>query len=43
MKIEVFPWVSIEENLEDIKQRQKMSKEDLKKAVEILKGCLEAY
>ena len=43
MKIEVFPWVSIQENLQDIKERQKVSKEDLKKAVEILKGCLEHY
>jgi len=43
LKIEVFPWVSVEENLQDIKERQKVSKEDLKKAVEILKGCLEAY
>ena len=43
MKIEVFPWVSIEENLQDIKERQKISKEDLKKIVEILKGCLETY
>ena len=43
MKIEVFPWVSIEENLQDIKDRQRISKEDLKKAVEILKDCLKAY
>jgi len=43
MKIEVFPWVSVEENLRDIKERQKISKENLQKAVEILKGCLEGY
>lgn len=43
MKIEVFPWVSVEENLQDIKERQRISKEKLEKVVEILKGCLETY
>ena len=43
MKIEVFPWTSVEENLQDIKDRQKISKENLKKVVDILKGCLETY
>ena len=43
MKIEVFPWASVKENLQDIKERQKISREDLKKAVDILKDCLEAY
>ena len=43
MKIEVFPWGSVEENLRDIKERQKISKETLTKVVDILKGCLEAY
>jgi len=43
MKMEVFPWVSIEENLQDIKERQKISKEDLEKTVKILQVCLENY
>jgi len=43
MKIEVFPWVSMEENLRDIKERQKISKEDLEKVAKILQVCLENY
>jgi len=43
MRIEVFPWVSVEENLQDIRERQKISKKDLKKTVEILQACLEQY
>lgn len=43
MKIEVFPWTSTEENLQDIKERQKISKEDLEKIVKILQACLKQY
>jgi len=43
MKIEVFPWVSIEEQLKDIKERQKISEKDLEKIVKILQACLENY
>jgi len=43
MKIEVFPWASVEENLKDVKERQKISKEDLEKIVKILQACLEHY
>jgi len=43
MRIEVFPWVSTEENLQDIRERQKISKKDLKKIAEILQACLEHY
>jgi len=43
MKIEVFPWVSIEEQLKDIKERQKISEKDLEKIVKILQACLEHY
>jgi len=43
MKIEVFPWGSTEENLDDIKNRQKISKEDLEKTAKILAACLKAY
>jgi len=43
MKIEVFPWASIEENLKDVKERQKVSKEDLEKIVKILQACLKQY
>jgi len=43
MRIEVFPWVSTEENLKDIKERQKISKKDLEKIVKILQASLEQY
>lgn len=43
MKIEIFPWVSVEDNLQDIKDRQKISKEQLEEAIKILQGCLEKY
>ena len=43
MQIEVFPWVSTEEQLKDIKERQKISKKDLEKIVRILLACLEHY
>jgi len=43
MKVEVFPWVSIEENLQDVKERQKISKKDLENIVKILQVCLEKY
>jgi len=43
MKIEVFPWATIEDNLQDIKDRQKISKEELEKTVKILQMCLETY
>lgn len=43
MKIEVFDWGSTEENLNDIKNRQQISKEDLEKTVKILAACLKAY
>ena len=39
----VFLWDSVEGNVQDLKQYQKLSKEDIEKAIEILKGCLEAY
>jgi len=43
VKIEVFPWASTEENLKDIKERQKISKENLEKTIKILQACLEHY
>jgi len=43
MRIEVFPWTSTEDNLKDIKERQKISKEDLGKIVKVLQACLKQY
>ena len=39
----VFLWDSVKGNLQDLKQYQKLSKEDIEKAIEILQGCLQKY
>lgn len=43
VRIDVHPQGTIEENLEDLKKRQGISKETLEEAVRILTECLEKY